>query len=72
MGLRVGLCLCLVLVFAVLCDGRYTISGSENEMAMLGIGGRSLKVTLNDYNGPKANQGHDPPSRDNSGAGKKP
>lgn len=28
MGLRVGLCLCLVLVFAVLCDGRYTISGS--------------------------------------------
>ncbi|KAL9404764.1 hypothetical protein Peur_001736 [Populus x canadensis] len=74
MAFGVRLCLCLLLVFAVISSARNTISFSDNEMA-LAIKGRSLKITLNDYGDPIANRGHDPSQRNKnwggSGGGRK-
>ncbi|KAG6792998.1 hypothetical protein POTOM_002167 [Populus tomentosa] len=75
MAFGVRLCLCLLLVFAVISSARITISFSDNEMA-LAIKGRSLKTTtLNDYGDPVANRGHDPSQRNKnwggSGGGRK-
>ncbi|EEF36777.1 protein PSY3 [Ricinus communis] len=66
----VGLCFCLLLVFALLSSARNPIPISENGIALANTG-RSLKAMLNDYSEPSANQGHDPRSKDgnNNGGG---
>ncbi|KAB5520575.1 hypothetical protein DKX38_024894 [Salix brachista] len=71
MASGVRLCLCLLLVFAVISSARNTISiFSDNEMD-LAMKGRSLKVTLNDYGDPIANRGHDPSQRNKNWGGRK-
>uniref|UniRef100_A0A6N2L3D4 Uncharacterized protein n=1 Tax=Salix viminalis TaxID=40686 RepID=A0A6N2L3D4_SALVM len=70
MAFGVRLCLCLLLVFAVISSARNTISFSDNEMASA-IKGRSLKMTLSDYGDPMANSGHDPSHRVKNWGGRK-
>ncbi|XP_024463733.1 protein PSY3 [Populus trichocarpa] len=70
MAFGVRLCLCLLLVFAVISSARNTISFSDNELA-LAVKGRSLKMTLNDYGEPMANRGHDPSQRNKNRGGRK-
>ncbi|XP_034886867.1 protein PSY3 [Populus alba] len=70
MAFGVRLCLCLLLVFAVISSARNTISFSDNEM-VLAVKGRSLKMTLNDYGEPTANRGHDPSQRNKNRGGRR-
>lgn len=60
----------LVLICQKVCLTRYVNAYSENEM-MLVVNGRSLKMTLDDYNDPTANRGHDPSQRNKNGGGRK-
>ncbi|KAF8018809.1 hypothetical protein BT93_H3645 [Corymbia citriodora subsp. variegata] len=70
MSFRGRLCFCLLVVLllqdsATPCWGRHTLSlavvasGYEDDWM---VEGRSLKVSVNDYNDPSANRGHDPPT----------
>ncbi|KAK3206557.1 hypothetical protein Dsin_020603 [Dipteronia sinensis] len=63
MGFGARLCLCLLLVFTIVASSSArinTISFPENDQMVL-MGGRSLKVSIDDYGEPSANQGHVPP-----------
>ncbi|KAK3206552.1 hypothetical protein Dsin_020598 [Dipteronia sinensis] len=62
MGFGARLCLCLLLVFTIVASSARinTISFSENDQMVL-MGGRSLKVSIDDYGEPSASRRHDPP-----------
>ncbi|KAK2640717.1 hypothetical protein Ddye_022480 [Dipteronia dyeriana] len=77
MGFAARLCLCLLLVFTIVASASArtsTISFSGNDQMVL-VGGRSLKVLIDDYGEPSANRGHDPPrsrgAGGSSGGGRK-
>ncbi|KAK0603996.1 hypothetical protein LWI29_011012 [Acer saccharum] len=74
MGFGGRLCLCLLLVFTIVASVSArinTISFSGNDQMVL-MGGRSLKVSIDDYGEPSANRGHDPPrSRGAGGNGRR-
>ncbi|KAJ0083732.1 hypothetical protein Patl1_31085 [Pistacia atlantica] len=71
MGLKVRLCLCLLLAFAVLSSARNIISpsGNNNIDEMVGDGRSLMAVSVNDYSEPSANRGHDPRSKGGGGGG---
>ncbi|KAL4340173.1 hypothetical protein GQ457_08G001380 [Hibiscus cannabinus] len=68
MGFEVKLCFFLLFTLAVFSSARNTISISGDEILLAGEG-RSLMMSIDDYNEPSANRGHDPPSRTRGGGG---
>ncbi|GMI84099.1 hypothetical protein like AT1G07175 [Hibiscus trionum] len=61
MGFEVKLCFFLLFTLAVFSSARNTISISGDEISSV-VEGRFL-ASIEDYNEPSANRGHDPPSR---------
>ncbi|KAK8619819.1 hypothetical protein V6N13_066321 [Hibiscus sabdariffa] len=68
MGFEVKLCFFLLFTLAVFSSARNTISISGDQILLAGEG-RSLMTSIDDYNEPSANRGHDPPSRTGGGGG---
>ncbi|XP_039028497.1 protein PSY3-like [Hibiscus syriacus] len=66
MGSEVKLCFFLLFTLVVFSSARNTISVSGNEI-VLAAEERSLIVSIQDYNEPSANRGHDPPSSTRGG-----
>ncbi|XP_044467938.1 protein PSY3-like [Mangifera indica] len=68
MALKVRLCLCLLLAFAMLSSARNFISLSGNNNIDEVVGRSLMGVSVDDYGEPSANRGHDP-SRNKGGGG---
>ncbi|XP_022732272.1 protein PSY3-like [Durio zibethinus] len=62
MGFRLKLCFFILFTLAIFSSARNTISLSGVEI-VLAMEGRSLTASIEDYDEPTANCGHDPPSR---------
>ncbi|KAL5748105.1 hypothetical protein ACOSP7_025140 [Xanthoceras sorbifolium] len=73
MGFEARLWLSFLLILAIVSSSGSArinvVSLSGKEMVLMG--GRSLKVNLDDYGEPSANRGHDPPRSRGVGGGRK-